>query len=150
MNTMKRKVIIIVVLMFILTVLSGCKTVYVPVDRVHTEYRDRIQQDSIYIRDSVYVREKGDTVWFTRWRVEFRDRIKVDSIHIHDSVPVPYPVEVIKTVEKKLTWWQRVKMETGGITLCVLLVLILILAVNVYRIIKSKGWKGIFGFLLKK
>lgn len=147
---MKRKVILTVVFLFVLAVLSGCKTVYVPVDRVHTEYRDRIQQDSIHIHDSIFVREKGDTIWLTRWRVEFRDRIKMDSIHVHDSIPVPYPVEVIKTVERELSKWQRIKMETGGITLCLLLVLIFILAIKAYRTIKNDGWKGLFRLLLKK
>lgn len=146
---MKRKIIVTIIFLFSLMILSGCKTVYVPVDRVHTEYQDRLERDSIHILDSIYIREKGDTIWLTRWRVEYRDRIKVDSVHIRDSVPVPYPVEVIKTVEKKLSKWQRLKMETGGIALGILILILIYFAVKLYRNIRNVGWKGLMKTLFK-
>lgn len=147
---MKRKIIVIFIFLISLVVLSGCKTVYVPVDRVHTEYKDRLERDSIHILDSIYVREKGDTIWLTRWRVEYRDRIRVDSIHVRDSVPVPYPVEVIKTVEKKLSKWQRLKMETGGIALGVIILVLIYFAVKLYRKLRNVGWKGLVNIVFKR
>jgi len=146
---MKRKGFLVFMLLFSMIILSGCKTIYVPVEKVHTQYKDRIERDSIHIHDSIYVRERGDTVWLTRWRVEYRDRIKMDSIHIRDSVPVPYPVEVVKSVEKKLTKWQRIKMETGGIALGVLLLIFLFLAFKAYHWIKNYGWKKLVKILFK-
>ena len=43
--------------------LSSCRTQYVPVETVKTEYRirDSIRYDSIYQHDSVYIAVKGDT-----------------------------------------------------------------------------------------
>lgn len=53
----------------------------------------------------------------TKWRTEYRDRIKTDSVIIRDSVQVPYPVEVIKKVEKELNWWQQLRMYLGNVCL---------------------------------
>lgn len=50
--------------------------------RTDVQYRDRWRTDSVYIRDSVYVRERGDTVYVDRWRTEWRDR----EIAVHDTV----------------------------------------------------------------
>lgn len=103
-------------LMFITLVLSGCKsTQYIPVETVKTEYIDRHHRDSIHIMDSVYIREKGDTVWLTRWRTEYKDRLIRDSVIVRDSIAVPYPVEVIRKVEKELNWFERLRLWLGSI-----------------------------------
>lgn len=105
--------------MFLLGILaflfSGCaKTVYVPVESIKTEYRDIIKSDSIIITDSLFFREKGDTILITRWRTEYRDRLRIDSIMIRDSIQVPYPVE------KQLSKWQSIKMDIGEIAIGVI------------------------------
>lgn len=102
---------------FILLLLTcatcGCRTQYVPVETVRTEYKDRINTE--YIVDSVtdtrFVLIKGDTVVDWRDRVKWRDREVHDSIYINmtDTIRVPYPVE------KQLTKWQQTKMDFGGI-----------------------------------
>lgn len=51
--------------MCLLLVICSCRTVkYVPVEtvKVDTTYINKLQRDSIYMLDSVYVKEKGDTV----------------------------------------------------------------------------------------
>lgn len=107
-----------IVIIFIVSVLAGCaKTVYIPVESIRTEYKDKYHRDSIYILDSVYVREKEDTIFKDRWRIEYRDRLRVDSFCQVDSIKIPYPVEVIKKVEKKLTWWQKLRIYLGNIAL---------------------------------
>lgn len=106
--------IVAVVLMLTAVLLSSCSTTkYVEVETIRTEYKDKYCRDSIYLMDSIYVREKGDTVWMERWRTEYRDKWRTDSIFLRDSIQVPYPVEVIKKVEKKLSWWQQLKMNIG-------------------------------------
>lgn len=61
-----------------------------------TEYRDRVQRDTLTQTDSVYVsrviREKGDTVhiWDTIFKYKYLDKYKYE--YVHDSIP--YPVEV--------------------------------------------------------
>lgn len=61
-----------------------------------TEYRDRVQRDTLTQTDSVYIsrviREKGDTVhiWDTIFKYKYLDKYKYE--YVHDSIP--YPVEV--------------------------------------------------------
>lgn len=105
--------------LLLLIIISGCsKTIYVPVESVKTEYRNINKTDSIHIRDSVIIREKGDTIFQTRWRIEYRDRLTTDSLVIRDSIPVPYPVP--EYVEKRLSKWQSFKIKLGNIVLYLL------------------------------
>ena len=86
----------------ILLAFTGCKTKeYIKVPSVRTEYVCRTDTfaklDSIYMKDSVYVFQKGDTVFHNK--VVYRDRyhniykVKTDTIIKTDSVAVPYPIE---------------------------------------------------------
>jgi hypothetical protein len=101
--------------------LCSCRTKYVPVESVRTEieYRDRWQRDSIHVHDSTFIYIKGDTVFRDRWHMEYKDRTLRDTTYIErtDSVQVPYPVE------RKLTKWQSVKQEIGGIAIGVIVAL---------------------------
>jgi len=114
---------------------SSCKSVqYVPVDRLVTEYvtNDVLQRDSIYLQDSIYVRDKGDTVFVERLRYLYRDRYLRDSIYFYktDSVQVPYPVEVVKEVKKPLTTWQTVQIWCGRALLMAVLALIVFFVIK--------------------
>lgn len=107
-----------------LVVLTGCKTIeYVPVveHEVHHDsiYLTKVERDSIYMHDSTYVHDKGDTVLIEKWHTRYVDKIRVDTVvRIKiDSIPKPYPV--IKEVEKKLTKTQKGFMILGYLTLLV-------------------------------
>lgn len=105
-----------VCLLILAMLLSGCQSVrYVPVETVKTEYQDKwhFARDSVYLSDSIYIREKGDTVWLERYRTLYRDREIRDTAYIErtDSVAVPYPVE------KPLTRWEQAKMDFGGVAI---------------------------------
>ena len=56
--------------------LGSCKTKYVSVPEIHTEYITRVdttvRMDSVYLRDSVYVERKGDTLYVNK--TLYRDR----------------------------------------------------------------------------
>lgn len=99
---------------------AGCKTRYVPVETVRTEYKDKVKEvhttDSVVDTRFVYV--NGDTVIDYRDRVKWRKKLVHDSIYIErtDSIPVPYPVE------KPLTRWQQTKMDFGGMAIGGLLI----------------------------
>jgi hypothetical protein len=108
------------------TWLCSCRTVkYVPVESVRTEieYRDRWQRDSIHVRDSIIVKDKGDTVFVDRWHTEYKDRRQTDTLFIErtDSIQVPYPVE------RELSWWESIKQEIGGIAIGVIVALCFII-----------------------
>lgn len=91
---------------------ASCRTQYVPVETVRTEYktRDSIRFDSIYNQDSIYILVKGDTVYQYKYKYLYKYQYlnRTDTVIKIDSVQVPYPVE------KQLTRWQSIKIELGG------------------------------------
>ena len=122
----------------IISMLCGCRTTrYVPVESVRTEYKDRVVavhdtvrdsvlvSNDVYRHDSVSVRMKGDTVYIERWhtllqnsslqnRAE-RSKAAHDTLYVTrtDSVRVPVPVE------RKLTKWERVKIDFGTVAMVI-------------------------------
>lgn len=119
--------------MCMLFVICSCRTVkYVPVEtvKVDTTYINKLQRDSIYMLDSVYVKEIGDTVLIEKYKYLYRDKLVRDTMYISkaDSIQVPYPVE------KELTRWQQFRMYFGGWAMCIVVISILILIV--YKIKK--------------
>lgn len=114
--------------MCMLFIICSCRTVkYVPVEtiKVDTTYINKLQRDSIYMLDSVYVKEKGDTVLIEKYKYLYRDKLVRDTMYISkvDSIQVPYPVE------KELTRWQQFRMNLGGLAVCIVVISILILIV---------------------
>ena len=100
-------------LISIAAILSGCRTIeYYPVETVRTDtiYVNRLAVDSILVRDSIYVREKGDTILEHRYHYIYRYKDRVDTLYLasRDTIGVPYPVE------KELTRWQSFKVDYGG------------------------------------
>lgn len=120
--------------LLVLSVASCTTTRYIPIESVRTEieYRDRLRTDSIFVSDSVYIREKGDTIFVEHTRYAYRDRMQVDTAYvcITDSVQVPYPVPA------QLSSWQRFKQDVGGIAIGVLAVVITLGLIWVLRRIK--------------
>jgi hypothetical protein len=111
-----------VVVVVVVLALCGCKSVeYVAVPQQHTDTLiiTKHQRDSIFLKDSTHVSEKGDTVRIEHWRTQFVKKEVHDTTYIanHDTIPAPYPVEVVKEVEKDLSWWQLTKMHIGGVVL---------------------------------
>lgn len=91
----------------------GCTTTkYVPVEsvRVDSVYVARVERDSIFERDSVFVAVKADTVFFSRVQYRYRDRIVRDTLSVVQRDTITRVVEV----EKKLTRNERLKMDVGG------------------------------------
>lgn len=117
--------------------LSSCRSIqYVPVDTIKTEYKyiDRIQHDSIYQKDSVMYYVKGDTVFVDKYKYLYKYLFinKVDSFVKVDFIQVPYPVE------KRLTRWQSLKMDIGGIALTVVAIIVIIaLGKMIYKLKKG-------------
>jgi hypothetical protein len=99
----------------ILICIASCTPVkYVPVEsvRLDSTYIYKVQRDSVHLRDSIFVLVKGDTVYQYRDRYLYRDRQRVDTFYVNrtDTIRIPYPVEI----EKKLSWWQQLKVKTVG------------------------------------
>ena len=107
--------------------LGGCSPrIY---ERVITQ-RDTtyiVKRDSVrfYDRDSIFIREKGDTIYqyVEKWR--WRDRVRVDTIYRArvDSVFVDRIKEV--EVSKPLSWWENAKIRAFWYLLGAVLLLLL-------------------------
>ncbi|MEE1004883.1 MAG: hypothetical protein UH685_06055 [Bacteroidaceae bacterium] len=111
--------------------LSSCKTrtvvMTVPEVRIDTVMITKWQRDSIWLHDSIHVSEKtkGDTVWLevSKWHTKYVEKVVRDTTYVatHDTIPMPYPVEVIKEVEKDLNWLERSQMYTGKFVMWLLI-----------------------------
>ena len=124
---------------FMLSLIAGCKShervVVVETVRADTLRLSRNIRDSVWLHDSIYIRDKGDTMWIERWHTRWRDRTVHDTTYVSktDSVPVPYPVEV--EVPRELNWSQRLRMHAGGVAISLLAIW---LGIQVWKIYKKK------------
>lgn len=116
---MKRKTIIrSLIFCIVLAYITGCKSkiIHVPVENTKTEYINMTQRDSVHLYDSVFIKEKEDTVFYTRYKYLYQNKIRTDTIIKSDSIQIPYPV--IETVEiNKLTWYQKSCIWFTGIVI---------------------------------
>ena len=136
----------IILALLICALFGSCTTTqYVPVTEQHTEHHwhtDSVKErDSIHTEITTIIREvdsaamakygiqmqANQRAWLVLQR-EMEQRLRelehMTATHdtIHDSVPVPYPVEVIKEVPAKLTWWQQTRLHLANILLFGLLI----------------------------
>lgn len=116
-----------------LIVLSSCGTtkyihdvqeVEVPIIKTKIEYRDRLIYDSLYVRDSIYMQIKADTVYKYVEKTNTRYLYKRDTIAVRDSIPVPVTLKETVTETKEvnvLHWWQKALMTIGvGVLIAIL------------------------------
>lgn len=112
-------------LICLLVLATGCsRKVYVPVEsvvsRTDTIYSAKVRVDSVIMRDSVAVFQKGDTVTITKYRDRYRLKELTDTVYQSaiDSVKIsaPYPVE------RELSRWERTKMDFGGMAIGALVI----------------------------
>lgn len=124
---------------------SCTKKVYVPVETIKENVihrTDTLRQvttryDSIYVRDSIALVQRNDTVFLTKYKDQVKylyrtdtvHNARVDSIYSYIEKPVPYEVEKITYVEKPLKWWQKTLMWMG-VAAVVLLGLIIYLFIR--------------------
>ena len=119
----------ICVLMMVALWLTSCTTTrVVTVPEVHTDttYITKHQRDSIWLRDSIHVTERGDTIRIERWHTKYIEREVHDTLYraMHDSIPVPY--EVVKEVPRQKSWFERTMFGIGIVAIMSLLVFLAI------------------------
>jgi len=118
-----RSVIFIIVTLLLLCLtlcLVGCKsTEYIEVPVVHTDtlIQTKVQRDSIWKHDSIFVNQwqAGDTIFQVRdrWHTKYVESVKHDTVYVskRDTVTVAIPSQQTKP---SLTWWQQTRMHLGG------------------------------------
>jgi hypothetical protein len=117
--------------------LMGCTTTkYVPIPEYHndTVRVTQYQRDSIYMHDSILVRQQGDTVTIDRWHTQYRDRWHTDTIYKSRVDSVPYKVEVVKEIPAKLSWWERLRLNVSNVLLGVAVLVIILFFIR--RLVK--------------
>ena len=117
----------VIVMAVLLLLLCGCKTkdrvVVVTEHHTDTTYVTKWKLDSVWVHDSIHVKEKGDTVWMEKWHTKYVEKVSHDTTYVSktDSVPVPYPVT--ENVEKSLSWWQKMRLWLGNMMLLAIVAL---------------------------
>lgn len=103
--------------------LCSCSTQYVPVESVRYDsiFIEKLKKDSIFVQDSVFIRQKGDTVFKDKFKFVYKYVLLRDTMLTvrRDSIPVPVPVE------KKRTWWEQTKIDVGGYAVTIIVIFIL-------------------------
>lgn len=114
--------LVAIIALLIALFFGSCRSVRIvekEVVKTDTLVSYQIQRDSIYVNDSIYIREliQGDTVKITtdRWHTRWRDRILYDSIYIAQRDTVR--VTDIKEVPRKLSGWQWFQIWAGRLAL---------------------------------
>lgn len=88
---------------------------------IHEVYKVNTVRDTVWNKDSVYIIQKGDTIFNTTIREFHHYSHTTDTIHSNDTITkvVVQPVEhILKEkveveVEKPLNWWQKLRMSLG-------------------------------------
>ncbi|MBQ5644842.1 MAG: hypothetical protein IIV04_03980 [Bacteroidaceae bacterium] len=78
-----------ILLSLLLLAFMGCSTVKRAGDTILLSSDNRVERimvDSVIVRDSVFVKEKGDTVFYTKYRTFYKELLRVDSIVRRDTV----------------------------------------------------------------
>lgn len=118
-------------IIILILLLSSCKTIeYVPKIETKIEYRDRIEKDTIILKDSVYIHQIGDTIYSEKYKYIYKEHLKIDTAYILQCDTIT----TIQEVEKKLSKWDTLKISVGGY--CMTSLILLILALLAYMCIK--------------
>lgn len=135
MDTHKNKrewwewIVLVVTIALMVIGLSSCKQIqYVPmvVYKTDSVYTEKIKYDSIEIKVKEYGRQ--DTIY--RDSIVVRYMLRVDTIYKVDRDSIPYPVEVVKEVERSLNWYEKTMIRLGW---CLIALLVAIVGWKVAR-----------------
>lgn len=105
-----KKQITILSLFVALLFFSGCSPRILVREVVKDSLIVRTTLDSVYLyeKDSIFTKEKGDTVFFERWSIRYKDKIieKKDTAYINN-------VEIKEVaVPAQLNWWQKLQIRS--------------------------------------
>ena len=121
----------ILFLLFMTLLLGSCKVkekiVEVPVPQIKTEikYIDKVKYDSIYLKDSVYIIQKGDTIYNNKVAYRYKYKYLKDTITINkaDTITRLQKITEIK-VKNQLNVVQKILMYIGLFSLLMFIIII--------------------------
>ena len=103
----KRLILKTLFLLLFLTTIISCTTtkiVEVPIETIKTEYIEQVKYDSIYSRDSIYIMQKGDTIYNNKVQYLYKYKYLRDTINITDTIPKIVTVKDTQYVNQLYTW----------------------------------------------
>ena len=103
----KRLILKTLFLLLFLTTIISCTTtkiVEVPVETIKTEYIEQVKYDSIYSKDSIYIIQKGDTIYNNKVQYLYKYKYLRDTINITDTIPKIVTVKDTQYVNQLYTW----------------------------------------------
>lgn len=122
------KILVVLLILFACSCRS-IKYVEVPSIKTEKEYIDRWHRDSVYIKDSVMVMVKGDTIVKDRWRVVWKEKLIKDTIYVSNTDTL---YKVMET-ERELTKWQRTKMGLGETMIIFIIIAVIVAGFKIYK-----------------
>ena len=101
-------------LLFLTTIISctTTKIVEVPVETIKTEYIEQVKYDSIYSKDSIYIMQKGDTIYNNKIQYLYKYKYLRDTINITDTIPKIITIKDTQCINQLYTW-QKVLIVIG-------------------------------------
>ena len=115
MLCIKRLILKTLFLLLFLTTIISCtttKTIEVPIETIKTEYIKQIKYDSIYSRDSIYIMQKGDTIYNNKIQYLQKYKYLRDTINITDTVPKIVTIKDVQYINQLYTW-QKILIVIG-------------------------------------
>ena len=88
------------------------KIVEVPVETIKTEYIEQVKYDSIYSKDSIYIMQKGDTIYNNKVQYLYKYKYLRDTINITDTIPKIVTVKDTQYINQ-LYAWQKILIVIG-------------------------------------
>ena len=111
----KRLILKTLFLLLFLTTIISCTTtkiVEVPVETIKTEYIEQVKYDSIYSKDSIYIMQKGDTIYNNKVQYLYKYKYLRDTVNITDTIPKIVTVKDTQYINQ-LYNWQKLLIVIG-------------------------------------
>jgi hypothetical protein len=91
------------------------------------QIQKQIDSVLVYQRDSIYIRERSDTVFIEKWhtKISYRDRVRSDTVRLSDTIRVLETVkETVEVEVNRVTGWQWFQIYAGRILAGLLLLFV--------------------------
>ena len=111
----KRLILKTLFLLLFLTTIISCTTtkiVEIPIETIKTEYIEQVKYDSIYSKDSIYIMQKGDTIYNNKVQYLYKYKYLRDTINIIDTIPKIITVKDTQYINQLYTW-QKILIIIG-------------------------------------
>ena len=111
----KRIILKTLFLLLFLTTIISCTTtkiVEVPVETIKTEYIEQVKYDSIYSKDSIYIMQKGDTIYNNKTEYRYKYKYLRDTVNVTDTIPKIVTIKDVQYINQLYTW-QKILIVIG-------------------------------------